>query len=110
MTDRPIYHRQEILAELRREYSMRRRLYPNWVNEKRLTQAESDRRLAILDQVIQGIAKDERAADLLGLRLEASRIASEIIVLMLNMATKDVPPATFARVVDRINRAMVEGK
>ena len=41
----------EKLAEVRRELAMRRRVYPRLVDGGKLTQAESDRQIAIMEAV-----------------------------------------------------------
>ena len=42
----------EVLAELRREYHFRQRVYPRQVQNQRMTQAEADYRMAIIMQLI----------------------------------------------------------
>lgn len=42
-----------------REAKMRRRVYPRWVEQKRMTQAEADRQIALMDE----IAADYRAIE-----------------------------------------------
>lgn len=42
----------EQLKELRRELAQRRRVFPKWVQDGRLEQAEADRRIARLEAAI----------------------------------------------------------
>ena len=106
MNDRPIYHRTEILSELRREYSWRKRLYPGWVKQGRLDARQAEKQMQILDQAIQEYARGEINSDLFALRTAASMVAAEVagmIGISLNAAQLHV-------VADRIARAMKEGK
>jgi hypothetical protein len=52
------------LAEVRREIGMRRHVYPRFVESKRLTQAQADERIAILEavRVMLEELRDERNA------------------------------------------------
>lgn len=59
---------QEI-AELRREIAMRRRLYPQWVANNRLTQEAASRQIDCLEATLARLQaiKGERAPSLPGL-------------------------------------------
>ncbi len=41
----------------RREATMRRRVYPRWIETKRMTQAEADRQQAIMDEIAVDYAR-----------------------------------------------------
>lgn len=43
---------QDKVAELQREVSLRRRVYPRWVAAGRLTQADADKRIAVLQAIL----------------------------------------------------------
>lgn len=106
MSGRPIYHRTEVLAELRREYAWRKRLYPNWVKQGRLRDVDAHRQMQILDQVIQDYARRDMESDLFALRLAASTIAAEVHAI----ATTHHPDAAISAIADRIAKAIKEGK
>lgn len=112
MTDRPIYHRTEILAELRREYAWRRRLYPGWVQQGRMRQQDADRQMQILDQVIQEYARRDMDSDLFAVRMVASAIAAEVCTWAQQAfgQNNDVQRVAQGKIADRIARAMKEGK
>lgn len=48
---------EDKLACVEREVKMRRRVYPRWVENKRMTQAQADREIALME----AIADDYRA-------------------------------------------------
>lgn len=41
----------EMIAEVEREIALRRRVYPRWVADKRLTSNKADRQIAIMEAV-----------------------------------------------------------
>jgi hypothetical protein len=49
--------RAQMLAELERELGYRRRLYPGWVTNKKMSQAAADRQIAALEAVRDEIAR-----------------------------------------------------
>lgn len=54
--DRPItYEDKEACA--RRELEFRRRLYPRWVEQRRITQAEADREIEIMSSIVDDYRK-----------------------------------------------------
>jgi hypothetical protein len=106
MNERPIYSNAEILAELRREYSMRKGVYARYVDAGSMTQEVAHKRLQILDQVIQDYARKDGYADLFALRTAASVVAAEVHA----MAIGHHPDAAITSIADRIARAMKEGR
>lgn len=54
MADQAHYTDAQKLFEIEREIVMRKRLYPRWVENGRMAQADADHRLAVL----KAIAKD----------------------------------------------------
>jgi hypothetical protein len=42
---------EDKLAELRREWTLRRRVYPKWVAAGKLTQAEATRQLELIEEI-----------------------------------------------------------
>lgn len=57
---------QEKLAEIEREIAMRRRVYPRDVQADRMTQAQADRRLAIMEAVAHDYRRPPAVGDLFG--------------------------------------------
>lgn len=55
----PTYSPAEKLAAIEREMKMRRRVYPRWVADGRMTQAKADAEIAVME----AIAEDYRALD-----------------------------------------------
>lgn len=51
------YNAQQKLDAVEREIRMRRRVYPRWVSERRMTQARADAEIAVMEE----IAADYRA-------------------------------------------------
>lgn len=43
----------EMIREVEREISLRRRVYPRWVAQGRLTQAAADKQIAIMEAVVR---------------------------------------------------------
>lgn len=109
MSERPIFHRTEILAELRREYSWRKRLYPGWVKQGRIDARQAQRQMEILDQVIQEYARRDMESDLFKLRTAASVVAAEVCGIVAGREFQDRDEYT-SRVAERIARAMKDGK
>lgn len=56
------YTIKEIVAELKRELAMRRRVFPDWVRSGRLKQVDSDQRIALMQAAIERL----EAADIFG--------------------------------------------
>lgn len=54
------YSQEQKRREAEREVAMRQRLYPRWVREGRMTQAEADRAIGVM----QAIAADYAPRDL----------------------------------------------
>ena len=108
MTDRPIYSVSEILAELRREYHMRKRVYARYVAAKSMTQDTAARQLQILDQVIQEYARKPGFDDLFAMRLAAGGVAAEVFRIL--GVERDSSVETERRAIERIARAMKEGR
>jgi len=50
MTERKFTDAEKI-AELRKEITMRKRVFPRWVADGRMKQADADRRIAILEEI-----------------------------------------------------------
>jgi GH15 family glucan-1,4-alpha-glucosidase len=52
------------IASARRELSMRRRVYPSWIERKRMTQTQADHEIACMEAIIATLeaASDQRAA------------------------------------------------
>jgi hypothetical protein len=44
---------KEIIAELRREVAIRRRVFPNWVRTGRMKQADADSRIELMQAAIE---------------------------------------------------------
>jgi hypothetical protein len=44
---------QDKLACVQRELAMRRKLYPRWVAEEKMTQQKSDREIAIMEAIVK---------------------------------------------------------
>ena len=49
----------EILKELRRELAMRRKCYPSWVADGRLTKPTADHRIAMIEQAIEALESSQ---------------------------------------------------
>ncbi len=56
----------EKLAEIEREIGMRKRVYPREVQGGRMTQAEADRRLSIMEAIAQDYRRPPAVGDLFG--------------------------------------------
>jgi hypothetical protein len=54
------YITKEIIAELRREAAMRRRVFPDWVRSGRLKQADADRRIELMEAAISFIEDNDK--------------------------------------------------
>lgn len=54
--ERPITYADKE-ACVRRELSFRRRLYPRWVEQKKLSQDEADREIEIMSSIVDDYAK-----------------------------------------------------
>lgn len=50
------------IAEVGRECAMRRRVYPRWVADNKMTQAAADRQIAAMDAALSTLAKLARDA------------------------------------------------
>ena len=50
--------RGEMLAESEREVALRKRVYPRWVADKKLTQAKADRQIAVMEAVAKLLRED----------------------------------------------------
>lgn len=63
------YTAQEIVEELEREVAMRKRVFPKWVAEGKLRADQAERRIGIMEQVLEdarGNAQNAEQADLFG--------------------------------------------
>lgn len=68
------YTAQEIVEELEREVSMRKRVFPRWVAEGKLRADQAERRIGIMEQVLEDARKiapadgsdNEQQGDLFG--------------------------------------------
>jgi hypothetical protein len=47
------YPTKDIIAELRREVAVRRRVFPDWVHTGRLKQADADRHIELMEAAIE---------------------------------------------------------
>lgn len=56
----PEFTREEKVSELAREVAMRRNVYAGQVRKGKMTQVESDRRVGIMEAVLDDIKKLER--------------------------------------------------
>lgn len=54
------YTTKSIVAELRREVAMRRRVFPDWVATGRLKQAEADLRIALMEAAIERLESTDK--------------------------------------------------
>lgn len=43
----------EMIHEVEREIALRRRVFPRWVADKRLTQVKADRQIAVMEAVLE---------------------------------------------------------
>lgn len=64
MTDR-IFTAAEKLAAARRELAMRRRVYPRWVENNRMTQSKANEETAIMAAIVADYEKAEQGERLL---------------------------------------------
>jgi hypothetical protein len=112
VNERPIYHTTEVVAELRREYGWRKRLYPTWVKQGRMRDVDAHRQMQILDQVIQDYQRKTMDSDLFAIRLTASQVAAEVAGMILNgvNGTASQYSDAVSSAAERIARAMKEGK
>lgn len=53
----PIFTAAEKCAEVQRELTMRRRVFPQWVAAGKLKKADADRRMAILEAIAEDYAE-----------------------------------------------------
>lgn len=107
MTERPIYSNAEILAELRREYSMRKSVYPRYVNAGSMTPETAHKRQQILDQVIQDYARQDAYADLFAIRTAASKVWADLLFILKLVPTT---PEQDRQAAERLARAIKEGR
>jgi len=56
MADR-IFTAADKLAAVRREIAMRRRVYPRWVENKRMTQSKADEEIAVMEAIAADIER-----------------------------------------------------
>jgi hypothetical protein len=53
------------LKAAKREAALRRRVYPRWVEGKRMTQAKADDEIAAMDAIVETLERLEKATRLL---------------------------------------------
>lgn len=53
----PRFTDRELIEEARRESYMRRRVYPKWVADGRLTQADADRRIDMMEAIATRLSR-----------------------------------------------------
>jgi hypothetical protein len=107
MSERPIYSNAEILAELRREYDMRRSVYARYVAAGSMTPETAHKRQQIIDQVIQDYRRQDAYSDLFAIRTAASKVWADLLYILKGVPTT---PEQDRQGADRIARAMKEGR
>lgn len=45
------------IREIERELAVRRKVFPNWIRDRKISQAEADRRIATLEAVLTTLKK-----------------------------------------------------
>lgn len=55
MTDLFPISRDDEIQELERELAIRRRVFPRWVSDGRITQAKADRQIAVMASAIESL-------------------------------------------------------
>jgi hypothetical protein len=47
----PEFTVKDLIEEARREVALRRKVFPRWVEERRITASEADRRVALMEAI-----------------------------------------------------------
>lgn len=48
-----MFSTEDIIKEVQREINMRKRVFPTWVLQGRITQQQSDKRIGIFEQILE---------------------------------------------------------
>lgn len=48
-----MFSTEEIIKEVQREINMRKRVFPTWVLQGRITQQQSDKRIGIFEKILE---------------------------------------------------------
>ena len=57
------FTRGEVIAEIEREIALRKRVYPRWIADRRLTRVKADRQIALLEEAVRLLYAQEKATN-----------------------------------------------
>ncbi len=55
--------RGEVIVEIEREIALRKRVYPRWIADRRLTRVKADRQVALLEEAARLLYAQEKATN-----------------------------------------------